>query len=639
MRRAGIAIVCMAFAMVSHLPATGQVENPVGKTTGPEAVVEYSIDAQLLPVNRRLEGTQVLTWRNSTVHPARTLRFHLYYNAFRGPETTFMKESALGRFRLDDTMKSYRYGGIDVLEVRRIGGPDLTERMAFIAPDDGNRQDRTVMEIPLEDPVPPGGTVRLRFRFRLEIPEIFARTGSWEDYFFLGQWFPKIGVFQKDGTWHCHQFHASAEFFADFGKYRVAITLPQSFVVGATGDPVSVTTGNDGRKTHTYVQDRIHDFAWTAWPKFLELRRQAEVPGRDRPVEVVLLLDPRHEAARDRYFRSVIFAMRFLSEKLFPYPYNRITVVDPPLPAMKSGGMEYPTLITAGHCSLIPEGARFTEMVTIHEFGHQYWYGLIASDEFREAWLDEGVNTFFEGEIMEAYFGAGPSLVDLSWLRLGDSESRRLSLRNLPVVEKVNQPSWHFLSSGNYSSHVYSRAAVFIDTLKGYLGKNKLYDFFALYARRYAYRHPTSRDFIDTLKEVTGQDLEWAFNQFINGTSRLDLAVHSISSEKLKGDPVQYRNRVRLVRREGYFPAEVLICLKNDREVRYLWKDRGRWKDLEFIHESPLRAVVIDPEFLIPLDHDLANNSRVVRKSPREHRRRAVNLGFLFQTLLGMLSM
>jgi len=606
---------------------------------GAEPVVEYAIDARLLPVNRRLEATQVMTWRNGTQAQANTLRFHLYYNAFRGPDTTFMRENGLRRFRIREDGEMHRYGGIDVLEVRRIGGGNLTSRIAFIAPDDGNTQDRTVMEIPLEKPVPPGGQVRLRIRFRLNIPEIFARTGSWRDYFFLGQWFPKIGVFQADGTWHCHQFHAHSEFFADFGTYRVAVTLPAEFVVGATGNPVSAVPHPDGTVTRTFAQDRIHDFAWTAWPRFSRHQRNVEVPGRDRPVKVVLLLDPRHGDAKERYFNSLVFAMRFLSAKLFPYPYDRITLVDPPLPAMGSGGMEYPTLITVGHFSLLPQGIHATEMTTIHEFGHQYWYGLIASDEFREAWLDEGVTTFFESEIMDAYFKGKHSLVDLPLIRIGDGEIHRVGLNRITLVERVNQPAWHFLSGANYSNHVYNRAAVFIDTLKGYLGKEKLYDFFAQYARRYAWRHPGTADFMATLKDVSGQDLQWAFDQFINGTSRLDLAVDSLSSRRRNDDPERYCNEVLLVRREGYFPAEVLIRLRNGREVRHLWKDRGRWKRLKFTHESPLQSVTIDPDFLIPLDHDLINNSKAVQPSPRKHRRLAARLGFLFQTLLGMLFM
>lgn len=629
----------MALLLASLTCGARTVAETVDPSDGPEPVVEYAIDARLLPANRDLEATQVLTWRNPTQIAAKTLRFHLYYNAFRGPETTFMREHGLRRFKSRKKDRERRYGGIDILELNRIGGENLTKKITFMAPDDNNENDRTVIEVPLLEPVAPGDVIRLRFRFQLKIPEIFVRTGCWKDFFFMGQWFPKIGVFQSDGTWHCHQFHANSEFFADFGRYRVAVTLPEEYVVGATGNSVSAVNHADGTVTHTFAQDRIHDFAWTAWPQFKQLRRNATVPGRERPVEVVLLLDPQHEDARDRYFHSVIFAMRFLSEKLFPYPYDRITVVDPPLGAAGAMGMEYPTLITGGHISFLPDGMHFTEMVTIHEFGHQFWYGLIASDEFREAWLDEGINTFFEGEIMDAYFKESPSLLDWFGIRIGDAESRRGPLKGIPVVERVNQPSWHFLSGGNYSNHVYNRAAVFIDTLKGYLGKEQLYDFFAQYARKYAWRHPSTHDFVTTLNEVTGRDLGWAFEQFINGTGRLDLAVHSLSSQRLESDPVSYRNEVLLLRREGFFPAEVLIRLRNGREVRHLWKDPGRWKRLEFTHESPLHAVVIDPEFRIPLDHDLINNSKTARPARRESQGAALKLGFLFQTLLGMLFM
>ncbi len=633
------AAIILATLVCSSPSPADSVPDAYDKTVSPPPVVEYNIDARLLPANRKLEATEILTWRNKTSNPAKYLRFHLYYNAFRGPLTTFMKEGGFVRKNRAPHQNDRRFGGIDILEVHQIGGGDLAKNLTYPAVDDGNTMDRTVMEIPLEKPVAPGELIRLRIRFRLEIPDIFARTGCWKDYFFMGQWFPKIGVFQQDGSWNCHQFHAFSEFFADFGHYHVAITLPERFIVGATGNQTEKTTHSDGTVTYTFSEKRIHDFAWTAWPHFQELKRRVAVPGRSDPVQITLLLSPHHDNAREPYFNSLIFAMKYFSTHLFPYPYDGITVVDPPFRGQASGGMEYPTLITGGHISFLPEGFHLTEMTTIHEFGHQYWYGIVASDEFREAWLDEGVNTFFEAEIMEAYFGRNGSFLDLPFLKIRDDEIRRLSMNMIRTREPVNQRSWLFLNGQTYSAHVYSKAAVFLNTLKGFLGKEKLYDFFRQYARRFAWQHPTTRDFIATLNETTGLDLGWAFTRFINGSGRLDLAIHSVTSEQLEKEPIRFRNEVTLIRNEGFFPAEVLIRLENGREIRHLWKDRGAWKRLTFTHESPVETAIIDPDFRIPLDHNLSNNSMRASPDTREARGKATRLGFLFQNLLSALFM
>ena len=211
-------------------PETGVPEGPV---------VNYSIEAQLLPEARKLMGSEILIWLNTSENPVDHLRFHLYYNAFRSEKTTFLRESAYYR-KSKSTLAGLKFGEIRITEFQVIGaagGETLTDKIRFISPDDANEDDRTVMEVPLEKPVEPGQSINLKIVFQLTIPEIFARTGQEGDYFFMAQWFPKIGVLQRDGLWNCHQFHKNSEFFADFGRYNVNITLPEEFVLGATGRP------------------------------------------------------------------------------------------------------------------------------------------------------------------------------------------------------------------------------------------------------------------------------------------------------------------------------------------------------------------------------------------------------------------
>ena len=257
------------------------------------------------------------------------------------------------------------------------------------------------------------------------------------DYFLVGQWFPKIGVYEPAGVrqraaggWNCHAFHANTEFYADFGNFDVSMTVPSRFVVGATGKRIGETRAGD-RTTYRYVQNDVHDFAWTADPRFLVTEFTFE-PGRDvpkgwsalaakelgmteaeialKPIAVRLLLQKGHERGRERYIASIKNGISYYGLWYGAYPYGTLTVVDPPDDGEGSGGMEYPTFITGGGANAFltrwpMSGVLGIEIVTIHEFGHQYWYGMVGSNEFEESWLDEGLNDDSEARSMTLAYG------------------------------------------------------------------------------------------------------------------------------------------------------------------------------------------------------------------------------------------
>ncbi|MDQ2970499.1 MAG: M1 family peptidase, partial [Acidobacteriota bacterium] len=197
----------------------------------------YEISCRLDPEKKMVEGTELLTWTNRTAHPAATLQFHLYLNAFRNTRSTFHRESA-GRARGTDRIPD-SWGSIEITRMTFADGSDLLPALVFIAPDDGNTDDRTVAEVTLPRPVAPGETARVSLDFRSRLPRVFRRTGWKGDFFFVAQWFPKVGVLQDSG-WNCHQFHANSEFFSDFGDYDVSIDVPSRYrgKVGATGQRV-----------------------------------------------------------------------------------------------------------------------------------------------------------------------------------------------------------------------------------------------------------------------------------------------------------------------------------------------------------------------------------------------------------------
>jgi len=606
------------------------------KEEGP--VVSYLIEAQLFPKIRKLTGTETLSWRNTSQNPVDHLRFHLYYNAFRNLKTTFMQEAKYyKKYKSMEAQKKLKFGEIKIKEIRRIGGGELTEKTRFVSPDDNNPDDRTVMELKLEKPVPPGQMLRLKMEFVLTIPQIFLRTGAEGDYFFMGQWFPKIGVLQSNGQWHCHQFHHNSEFFADYGTYRVWLSIPETFVVGATGNLINTEKNADNTITYLFEEKNIHDFAWTAYPDFTKITETVQLKGSMETTTIELLLSPGHGAAKHRYLNALKFAMNFFAQHIFPYPYKKITVVDPPLRGSKSGSMEYPGLITSIYLDMLPGSLKLTEIVTSHEFGHEYWYGIIGTDESREAWLDEGVNSFFELEIMDEYFKESYSLLDSPLLKVNDWEAQRTLYTYLLPVDPVDQYSWKFLDRLHYGGNVYSKAAIFLRSLKNLLGKDRMYNFFKYYAEKYMFKHPSGEDFIAAFNTFMNEDFSWAFDQFIKGERGLDHAVHAVESVKIAVKPDMYKNEVVFVRKEGYFPVEWLVTLESGKEIRSVWRTREKWKKIAFDDPSPIKHAAIDPLYKVPLDRDFLNNSKVCEPTTSGIKRLSMKIGFFFQNLLGFL--
>ena len=448
------------------------------------------------PVGKTLDGREHLIWRNPSGDTVTELRFHLYLNAFKNNRTTFMRESG-GQLRGDHAgNKPQDWGWIDVASIQA-AGVDLRPGSRFIQPDGNDPSDETVLLVPLARPVPPHGEIALDIAFRAKLPKIFARTGFVRDYFLVGQWFPKIGVYEpagmrerKSGGWNCHAFHANSEFYADYGNYDVSMTVPSKFIVGATGKRTSEQRNGD-KVTYRYLQNNVHDFAWTADPRFLVTEfafdpnkdvpagwsaRAAEELGMSeaeialKPVAVRLLLQPGHERARERYLRSTREALSFYGLWYGAYPYDTLTVVDPPEDGEGSGGMEYPTFITGGspseylHWPL--EKVREVELVTIHEFGHQYWYGMVGSNEFEESWLDEGLNTDSEFRTMALAYGPRdvaelPGGIGVDEMSLAHGEYGHL--KNLDPIRRC---AWCYFSNGSYGVNSYPKVGLFMAQLR-----------------------------------------------------------------------------------------------------------------------------------------------------------------------------
>lgn len=329
--RRGMQALVVLLLMLTAGPAAR--ERPGDPLTLSPRNANYRIEARLDSRRRIVTGREWLTWRNITNAPTSELRYHLYYNAFKNSRSTWLRERALaGRLsRPLASLDERDWGWTDVTVITTTAADgrqiDLMPGRRFVAPDDGNAEDQTVMAVPLPRAVAPGETITVYLEWTAQVPRTFSRTGAIGDFFFLGQWFPKVGVLQ-DGGWNCHQFHASTEFFSDYGIYDVKLTVPKGWVVGATGVEREVTGNPDATTTHRFYQEDVHDFAWTTSPHFIVRTARFEQAGLP-PVEMRLLLQPEHAGQAERHFAATRAALRYYGQWYGPYPYPHITIVDP----------------------------------------------------------------------------------------------------------------------------------------------------------------------------------------------------------------------------------------------------------------------------------------------------------------------
>lgn len=586
-----------------------------------ERVVAYRIEGAYNPKTHTLDATEVLTYTNRTGTTLDKFPFHLYLNAFQ-PQSTFMTEAEHSGDRDVEEGSGWEdkhFGSNEVKSLEIVGGgnvaTDVTRQMKFIAPDDGNAEDRTVFEIALPRPLPPNQSIQFRIHFVAKFPEVVARTGYKRDFLMAGQWFPKVGVWWNGG-WNCHQFHALTEFFADFGSYDVKLTLPSTWNVGATGVQTGARDNGNGTQTVSFHAEDVHDFAWTASPGTSVVEDSIQLGGHT--VKIRMLMQPGHMASAPRYMDALKNTMRKFDEWIGPYPYPQITVVDPPHGGGAMGGMEYPELITADTSWWMPKALLLPELVVEHEFGHQYWYGMVATNEFENAWMDEGITSYTEVKVMDALYGKNTSFVNSRLFTLGERGERRISY--VPVADRdpLSRPAWLFLDMGSYGGINYSKTSLAMLTLENMIGEQAVLRGLRVYFERYRFKHPTPADFTATMNEAAGQNLDWYWKQAIYGTETLDDRILKASSERVdwynkakekKGVTV-YRNEV-VVHRRGNFDLPVLLEAKFDdgSTVRERWDGRDRWHRFTWESTAKLVSAQLDPDHGYLLDRDPFNNS------------------------------
>ena len=601
-------------------PARGR---PPGRGSGAASrIADYDIASASTPTRSASNGRLRLTWRNPSADSVPDLWFHLYLNAFRDRESTFWRESggqlrglrdARGRLGLDR-----RHGAADrqrrrppaVADVRGAG------RWQRRGPHRGAR--------PAADAGRAGRAIDLEIAFTATLPKAYARTGYAGDYFLVGQWFPKLAVYEPAGVrGRADRRLERAPVPRQLGVLRRLRALPRRHHGAAPlrrrrdrRRAVARADRGDGTTTHTYEQADVHDFAWTASPRFVEITRRFDAAARgvgaglrataaarlDRPVEelrlsdveVRLLMQPEHLPQAERYLRATMRAIADFGLAYGRYPYRTLTIVDPPGGAIGTGGMEYPTFITAGTLAAFNawplDRVYRRRIVVVHEFAHQYFQGLVASNEFEEAWLDEGITEWATGWLVDE-IDRPRSIGRSSWPACASATSTTSASPDHRgrSGEMIRQPSWYVPTPAT-RFNAYGRPSLTLRTLEGLLGRRTMARVMRTYVERWRFGHPSSDDFYRVASEVAGRDLTPFFRQTIESPAVIDYAVGEITQENAY-TAVTVRRRATCRSRSSWRSSSPAVPSSAAPGTA-----SARWTRFTFGYAEPLEWVDVDPD-------------------------------------------
>ncbi|SFG52850.1 hypothetical protein SAMN05518865_113129 [Duganella sp. CF458] len=668
-----------------------------GMRTGREAtlsdrVVDYKIEASLDPVKHTIDGKQRLTWRNRSSEPVRSVYLHLYLNAFQNSGSTYFTEQRKsgGGFRSGVDTKDGDWGYIDLRSVQQNGA---NVAWKFVQPDGGPVTDRTVVRMDLPQPVAPGASTTLDISFFDQLPRVASRTGYFGTFHLVAQWFPKIAVLELPGErgatqarWNAHEFHAESEFYADFGSYDVKLTVPKGYTVGATGELQGQPVEKDGKLTHHYMQGDVHDFAWTADSRSARPLTDTWTGAGSPQVKITVLFPPEYASNAAPALKATKDSLDYFSKTLGPYPYKTVTVVIPPYNAREAAGMEYPTFFTADAYKDVTPGtfsAFELDFVTIHEFGHGYFYGILASNEFEEPMLDEGLNQYWNtrmlADLRRTIDATTPLLDKIGFAPRFDvwQVERAVSPRDEPA-DPLGASAFHRLQG---VGPVYSRTATTMHDLEAQLGKEVMGRAFQEYYRRWKFRHPSVADFREVLSEVSGKRelVERVFAQQVYSVSRVDDRIAKFTSAevvplpgmqvengkhveltaeqaeeredqqrkawekahpnaKTGEGPFPYHTMVTVRRRGADVPQTLVVSFADGSKETVQWSGEERWQTFEWTKPSKAVSAEIDPGRKNYLDANKLDDSRTLKSDGRAARRWTFDFAAIVQTLISFIA-
>jgi len=555
----------------------------------------YEIEASLNDSTKVLKGNEKVRFHNPTSIPLDFIAFHLYPNAFKDTNTVFCAENSIARNRVKNGDSSK----VDIQNIL-VNGVEIGENKYEV---DGTR-----LYIYLDRPFPPGRTMDMEINFEIPIPALYERFGYDSDNnYLISHCFPILCGYQKDRLidW---EYHSNSEFFSNFSYYDVTLELPVGFKIVSTG-VVEKESENDSTAIWQGHADTVIDFAFACGPNFEMF--ESNLDG----IKIKCLINPKNSEFFPMVDSATKNSLTFCGDMLGEYPYETFSLADIKL---DNKGMELPGLIVMGFPDRkVKMSEGMVKKTIAHEIAHQWFYGIIATNEFEEAWLDEGFASFIEYEISRKYGFDQFPMIFSNYLNSDRTVRRFFSLAQ-GIKYPVNLKSWDYPDWQSYSGSVYGRAWMVLQALENIMGDSTFAEALKTYSSRFRFDHPDQSDFIKTMSDVSDIDPAEFTKMFIDGTSRVDYSVESIVFD----DPnvtanesvPMYKFHVNIERKlEGILPQTVTVGLEDGTEIVKRWDGEARSERMSFESNSEPVFVSIDKNVGYELDENKNNNTVYLR--------------------------
>ena len=564
--------------------------------------VNYEIHVQLFPEQKKFSANETLVYYNNSPDTLTFLYFHLWPNGYSSHKTALSKQMvAAGK---DDIyFKNKKVGG-------RIDSLDFTSNKTKLEWH-YDKKNPDICKIILPKPLKPGDSIEISTPFRVFLPGDISRMGAVDNTFQISQWYPKPAVYDRYG-WHAFPYLNQGEFYSEYGKFDVYITVPKQIVVAATGNlqnnkelewlqklADSGLTGKElpnpapGKtKTLHYSENNIHDFAWFCSENYKVAIDSVFTPRTHHKVTTRAYYRPSHEIEWANAVKYINAAIKYYSQWVGDYPYNNCTAVDGALSA--GGGMEYPTIT-------VVSSEKGLETVIVHEVGHNWFYGMLGFNEREYPFLDEGINSFYDHRYSYEVKNKGPyfdvnQIPFLAQKNINNREAMMaMYLLSAPYFDQpLDLPSTDYTTT-SYGLIPYEKTAEALNYLREYIGEAEFDTIMHGFFEQWKFKHPYPIDFKNYFENHTNKDVSWFFDYLVKTNGKIDYKI-------------SYRNNQLIIKNKGDFAAPITITgYKNGKIVDTMWLNPIEKKKKIKLSKQDYDKFIIDPEF-VTLDYYRYNN-------------------------------
>lgn len=496
--------------------------------------VDYKIDVDMKEKSYQYDGKMQLKYTNNSGQSLNKVYFHLYFNAFQPGS---MMDNRLQNIPDPDKRMATNVGTKE--------NPKYVSRISELKPDqigyqkvtslkqDGKavsyKVDGTILEVTLAKPIAEGQTSTFDMVWNAQVPEQIRRSGrNSKDgvEFSMAQWYPKMAEFDPEG-WHLDEY-IGREFFAPFGNFDVTINIDKDYVIGASGelqDPNSVKgyvknptiKTKNGKVAWNFKAENIHDFVWAADKEFI-----VEHAKSKHGVEVYLVYQDNDKSSA--WKQAMPYALGFFdynSEHFGEYPWKTYSIIQG-----GDGGMEY------GTATLIAGGSNLNSLIgtIFHEAAHSWYQQLFGINETYNEWFDEGFTSYVE---QMAHLNVVDKLKVMPSNPNPDAYKGYINLALSGKEEPASLLADYYNTNYAYSLEAYYKGQVLAIQLGYIIGNDNLNKTFLEFYKQWKFKHPSGNDFKRVAEEVSGINLKWYFNLFLNTTRKIDYAVEAVNGNTI----------------------------------------------------------------------------------------------------------